>query len=157
MSTKRTNSIVSQAQSNNGFASSGFIASNVQALNGSTTAQSTHASAQGSNNGSAHGLPQASQHGSVHGSPQASQHVLDNGSIAAASRASNRSPKDLQNNFSYSASVAASSYAHPENYFLSEIEAAILRSQHPIEINETEEITVNGQRGIWANRSEVIN
>jgi hypothetical protein len=61
---------------------------------------------------------------------------------------------------------------------LSSIEAAILRSSVPIEIAETEEITVNGQRGtiseknyfkllkilpknnqlgIWANKSEVVN
>lgn len=42
------------------------------------------------------------------------------------------------------------------NSGLSAIEAAILRSSVPIEINETEEITVNGQRGIWANKSEVV-
>jgi len=41
--------------------------------------------------------------------------------------------------------------------FLSEIEQAILRSADPITINESEEITVNGQRGIWANRAEVVN
>ena len=41
--------------------------------------------------------------------------------------------------------------------YLSEIETAILRSSVPINLNETEEITVNGQRGIWANRSEVTN
>jgi hypothetical protein len=40
---------------------------------------------------------------------------------------------------------------------LSAVEAAILRSSVPIEINETEEITVNGQRGIWANKAEVAN
>jgi Ca2+-binding EF-hand superfamily protein len=40
---------------------------------------------------------------------------------------------------------------------LSEVETAILRSSEPIEINETEEITVNGQRGIWANKNEAIN
>ena len=41
--------------------------------------------------------------------------------------------------------------------FLSEIESAILRSSEtPIPIDETEELTVLGQRGIWANRSEVI-
>lgn len=40
---------------------------------------------------------------------------------------------------------------------LSSIEAAILRSNVPIDINETEEITWNGQRGIWANKAEVIN
>ena len=40
--------------------------------------------------------------------------------------------------------------------YLSEIEASILRSTVPITVNETEEISVIGQRGIWANRSEVI-
>lgn len=40
---------------------------------------------------------------------------------------------------------------------LSQIEQAILRSNAPIDINETEEITVNGQRGIWANKQEVVN
>lgn len=40
---------------------------------------------------------------------------------------------------------------------LSEIEAAILRSSVPIDVNETEEITVNGERGIWANKAETIN
>jgi hypothetical protein len=38
---------------------------------------------------------------------------------------------------------------------LSSVEQAILRSQVPIEINDTEEITVNGQRGLWANKDEV--
>ena len=39
---------------------------------------------------------------------------------------------------------------------LSSVEQAILRSQVPIEINESEEITVNGQRGVWANKAEVF-
>ena len=37
------------------------------------------------------------------------------------------------------------------------IEQSILRSSVPININETEEISVLGHRGIWANKSEVIN
>lgn len=41
--------------------------------------------------------------------------------------------------------------------YLSEIEQAILRSNVPVEINESEEITALGQKGIWANRSEVVN
>ena len=41
--------------------------------------------------------------------------------------------------------------------FLSEIETAILRSDSPITIDESYEINVMGQRGIWANRSEVVN
>ena len=40
--------------------------------------------------------------------------------------------------------------------FLSPIEEAILRSNIPIEINEIEEITALGERGIWANKSESI-
>ena len=38
---------------------------------------------------------------------------------------------------------------------LSQIELAILRSANPIEVNESEEITVIGQRGIWLNKAEV--
>ncbi len=41
--------------------------------------------------------------------------------------------------------------------FLSKIELAILRSADPIDVSETEEITVLGQRGVWMNRSEVLN
>ena len=41
--------------------------------------------------------------------------------------------------------------------YLSEVEQAILRSTVPININEIEEITVLGQRGIWANKNEVVN
>lgn len=40
---------------------------------------------------------------------------------------------------------------------LSEIEQSILRSNAPIEINELDEITINGEHGIWLNKSEVIN
>jgi hypothetical protein len=43
------------------------------------------------------------------------------------------------------------------NANLSRFESAILNSKNPLEINETEEITVLGQRGIWANREEVVN
>jgi hypothetical protein len=38
---------------------------------------------------------------------------------------------------------------------LSQIEQSILRSANPIEVNETEELTVIGQRGLWLNRAEV--
>jgi len=42
--------------------------------------------------------------------------------------------------------------------YLSEIETAILRSNEtPIELDEIDELTVLGQRGIWANKSEVLN
>jgi hypothetical protein len=53
--------------------------------------------------------------------------------------------------------LAMPSTASVPGSFLSEIESAILRSSEtPIPIDETEELTVLGQRGIWANRSEVI-
>ena len=41
--------------------------------------------------------------------------------------------------------------------YLSEIEKEILRSTAPILLNETDEITVFGQRGLWANKLEVLN
>ncbi|RNA05578.1 hypothetical protein BpHYR1_048824, partial [Brachionus plicatilis] len=43
-----------------------------------------------------------------------------------------------------------------DNY-LSKIEASIIQSENPIEIDESEEIEVNGEKGIWANKNEVIN
>lgn len=36
------------------------------------------------------------------------------------------------------------------------LEDVILNSNEPIEINETDEITVNGQTGIWANKAEIV-
>jgi hypothetical protein len=38
-----------------------------------------------------------------------------------------------------------------------DLEAAILRSSDPIKINETQEISYGSERGIWANRDEVLN
>jgi len=51
------------------------------------------------------------------------------------------------------ASGSASGSAAGE--FLSQIEQAILRATNPIEVTETEELTVLGQRGIWLNKQEV--
>ena len=56
-----------------------------------------------------------------------------------------------------SASATASDSNCKAAAFLSEVETAILRSNVPVEVNESEEITVLGQRGIWANRAEVVN
>lgn len=39
----------------------------------------------------------------------------------------------------------------------SQIESAILNSSEPINLNEIEEIMVNGERGIWANKEESLN
>jgi hypothetical protein len=40
---------------------------------------------------------------------------------------------------------------------LNEIEASIIRSINPIEINETSQITVHGQTGIWCNKHQCQN
>ena len=52
---------------------------------------------------------------------------------------------------------ASSSGSAANNHFYSEIEAAILRSTMPLNVNESEEITVNGERGIWINKAEIAN
>jgi hypothetical protein len=39
--------------------------------------------------------------------------------------------------------------------FLSQIEQAILRAANPIEVSDSEEVTVIGQRGVWLNKAEV--
>ncbi len=58
-------------------------------------------------------------------------------------RQSSKSPGTAQNSFAPT--------------FLSQTEEAILRSANPIQIDESEEITVLGQRGIWVNKDEVQN
>lgn len=50
-----------------------------------------------------------------------------------------------------------SSIGNISSHALSGIEQAIMTSQTPIELNNTEEITVNGHRGLWANKAESIN
>ena len=49
----------------------------------------------------------------------------------------------------------AASSSSVSGVILSGIEAAILRSSNPIDISESEEISVLGERGIWANKAEV--
>ncbi len=41
--------------------------------------------------------------------------------------------------------------------YLSELEVNILRSERPISVNETEEISVEEFKGIWANKQEALN
>ena len=41
--------------------------------------------------------------------------------------------------------------------YLSEIEKEILRSSQPIRLTEEDEISVFGERGLWANKLEVLN
>jgi hypothetical protein len=53
---------------------------------------------------------------------------------------------------------SGAAYASSSGYssvYLSEVESAILRSVNPLEISETELITVLDNRGIWLNRAEV--
>ena len=55
-----------------------------------------------------------------------------------------------------SVQTASSSFSYSDSVtFLSEIEQLILRATNPVEISETEELTVLGQRGLWINRAEV--
>ena len=91
--------------------------------------------------------------------PQASTKVVTRSPMhspapAAQMRlARNPSIQQLQYNNQAQQSVSKPYYTH-----LSAIEAAILRSNVPIEINgSTEEIVINGQRGILANRDEIAN
>lgn len=44
-----------------------------------------------------------------------------------------------------------------ENQTLSDFELAILKSEYPIEVNETQETIVNNQKGILVNREEIEN
>lgn len=41
--------------------------------------------------------------------------------------------------------------------FQSKVETAILNSNEPIEINESAEVSANGFKGIWANKTEIAN
>ena len=57
--------------------------------------------------------------------------------------------------------VFSQSFNHTQNHhsnsnhdYISNIEAAILKSSFPLETDETEEISVDGQRGLWINKFE---
>ena len=90
--------------------------------------------------------------------------ALASASSVSVSRSAMAAQSVSPSSFSLARLASASSgHASPSyigstpGIFLSEIESAILRSSEtPIPIDETEELTVLGQRGIWANRSEVI-
>ncbi len=61
---------------------------------------------------------------------------------------------DLSNQSTTLIQVASASAGDPG---LTNLETLILRSQVPIEINESEQITINNQCGIWASKNEEIN
>ena len=71
-------------------------------------------------------------------------------------RGSVTSNADQQGQTTKSMASVASVKSSISNGFLSNIELSILRSVNPVDVSETEEITVLGQRGIWMNRSEVL-
>jgi hypothetical protein len=108
-------------------------------------------------------------HSSAHFARPSGNSRAGNASSAAQNNPVNQIAADLlelQNQVSRSASAAHFSQNRSRasqntnassSVFLSDVEAAILRANIPIELNETEEITVNGQRGIWANKTEVSN
>merc|ERR1739836_151878 len=61
----------------------------------------------------------------------------------------------LVNGSSSGSASGSASYSASTGAVLSEIEQLILRSTNPIDVNETEELTVIGQRGVWLNKAEV--
>ena len=71
----------------------------------------------------------------------------------ASANASAASSSFMSGGASGSFSVSGSGSA--SGAVLSQIELAILRSANPIEISESEEITVIGQRGVWLNKAEI--
>jgi hypothetical protein len=60
-------------------------------------------------------------------------------------------------NVSTTAAASSSTATTLEASAFSQIEAAILSANRPIDISENEVITVNGQTGLWSNKSEVVN
>jgi hypothetical protein len=89
-------------------------------------------------------------------------HLILGSVSASAGRVSNlRSSKSAsslavssQSRRSSHASNSSSKRSSPAKAFLSTVEEALLRSDEPIEINETEEVEVFGNRGVWVNREE---
>lgn len=55
----------------------------------------------------------------------------------------------------YNDEKSSSAYSYVNSHYLSDTEIAILKSAIPININETEEISLDGITGIWANKKEV--
>ncbi len=52
-------------------------------------------------------------------------------------------------------SSSASASVTVSSEYLSQVEQAILRAVNPLEVSESEELTVIGQRGVWLNKQEV--
>jgi hypothetical protein len=91
--------------------------------------------------------------------------ALASASSVSVSRSAMAAQSVSPSSFSLARLASASSGRGSPSYigstpgvFLSEIESAILKSTDaPIPIAETEELNVLGQRGIWLNKSEIVN
>lgn len=77
------------------------------------------------------------------------QNIADD--LLAMLRGENEGSRSSQIEFAAGSATASSTG------FLSQIELSILRSINPIEVNETEEISVFGNKGVWVNKAEVMN
>ena len=140
-----------------GYQGSGQAGNDGQTAGGYST-NSFHASAANVNSNSF--ATSASQNNQQFNSQ--SLYNLNNPSYATSAtnlnfNGSPTTPYMSQANYASSVINASSANLGQEGNALSSVEAAILRSRNPIDVNETEEITVLGQRGIWANKSEVMN
>lgn len=56
---------------------------------------------------------------------------------------------------SFNAAASSGAGAGGAGNYVSQLEQQILRSDLPVEVNETEELTVLGHRGVWVNKQEV--
>ena len=64
--------------------------------------------------------------------------------------------QQLNNEFVYEKNEAEQVEFSSSMKFASQVEANILNSREPVEINERDEIEVLGERGIWANKAESL-
>ena len=70
----------------------------------------------------------------------------------------NQITSDLLSSASFQLGSSRTISSHTlESAAISAVEAAILRANNPVEFNENESLTVNGQTGIWVNKNEVMN
>ena len=79
------------------------------------------------------------------------------GSAAANTSISEATHQILQDLHTLSVIGGTSASSHTQANELSVVEKSILGANNPLEFNENESLTVNGNTGIWLNRGEVIN
>lgn len=76
---------------------------------------------------------------------------------STSSAHANKQPASNSQQYSNNCQEAKKTPCPEAQTYTSEIETAMLRANLPIEINETEEVNVNGERGILMNRDEIVN